>query len=418
VRRILVFGYIVPEDTLLILNETWMSTDRYLQIASAPSLQLLLFLDERPNSPIQNQQIRDRLFQLQKDYQFELQVIDVTKQPDLTEYYRILATPALVKLSPLPRQTLAGSNLVTQIGKWWDIWQREVSDQSEEMLTNSGDYPIASAEGNVLPLSDSVAYIRKLIELNDQILSQKQEQESLKERLKLQDRAMAMLAHDLRNPLTAASLALGTLEIISNPQDDRSRFLDPKTVKKLIGQAQSQLHAIERLVQDILEPLRSKDTDLYLRPQQLDLSAIVTDVLQQMSEQWQLKCQTLIADIPPDIPPVYADEERVRQVIVNLLDNAIKYTPTNGNIRISLLHRTTQNVQFTISDDGPGIPEENQKNIFQDRYRLDRDASQSGYGLGLGVCERIIHAHYGQIWVESTSGRGTSFNFTLLVYPN
>jgi two-component system, OmpR family, clock-associated histidine kinase SasA len=395
-----------------------MSTDRYLQTASAPSLQLLLFLDERPNSPIQNQQIRDRLFALQKNYSFELQVIDVTKQPELTEYYKVVVTPALVKLSPSPRQTLAGSDLVAQIDKWWDLWQRDVSEESEEMLTNSGDYPLASPDGSVLPLSDSVAYIRKLIELNDQLLSQKQEQEALKERLKLQDRAMAMLAHDLRNPLTAASLALGTISIISNPQDERSRFLDPKTVKKLIEQAQSQLHAIERLVKDLLEPLSSKDTDLYLRPQKLNLSEVVVDVLRHMNQQWQSKSQTLIADIPPDIPLVYADEERVRQVIVNLLDNAIKYTPAKGNIRVSLLHRTTQNIQFTITDDGLGIPEENQRHIFQDRYRLERDSSKSGYGLGLGVCERIIRAHYGQIWVESTPGKGSSFNFTLLVYPN
>jgi two-component system clock-associated histidine kinase SasA len=403
-----------------------MSIDRSLPANSVALLQLLLFLDERPTSLVQNQQIRDRLTTLQAKYPFELEVIDVGKHPDLTEYYRIVVTPALIKLTPPPRQTLAGTNLIAELDNWWEHWQEEKADETSGMLSNyealataqaRATSANASSEGQTLPLSDSVAYVSKLIELNDQIFNLKQEREALKERLKLQDRAMAMLAHDLRNPLTAAALALGTMEIVYNPDDDRAKFLDQKMVKKLIEQAQNQINAIERLVRDILEPLRSTDKE-FLRPQKLDLGSVVRDVLDRMTEQWEAKSQTAIVDIPPDIPPVYADEERVRQVLSNLLDNAIKYTPVNGNIRISLLYRSTQNVQVTIADDGPGVPVEQHKHIFQDRYRLDRDKSASGYGLGLAVCDRIVRAHYGQIWVESTPGKGSSFNFTLLVYPN
>ena len=103
-------------------------------------------------------------------------------------------------------------------------------------------------------------------------------------------------------------------------------------------------------------------------------------------------------------------------MIVNLLDNAIKYTPDRGHIQISALHRTAQTIQVSIADNGLGIPTEQQKLIFKDRHRLDRDLSESGYGIGLAVCQQIVRAHYGQIWVESAAGKGSVFNFTLLVH--
>ena len=102
--------------------------------------------------------------------------------------------------------------------------------------------------------------------------------------------------------------------------------------------------------------------------------------------------------------------------IVNLLENAAKYTPEGGQITFSIIHRTSQKVQVTISDTGPGIPEEKQHRIFEGHFRLQRDRNQEGYGLGLALCRKIISAHYGQIWVDSVPDQGSDFNFTLPVY--
>ena len=102
-------------------------------------------------------------------------------------------------------------------------------------------------------------------------------------------------------------------------------------------------------------------------------------------------------------------KDKLRQAIANLLDNAIKYTPICGKIHVSALHRTAQTIQISIADNGLGIPEENQKRIFQDRHRLDRDLTESGYGIGLAVCHQIVRAHYGQIWVESVPGKGSVY---------
>jgi two-component system clock-associated histidine kinase SasA len=394
-----------------------MSTDRYPASNSSRSLQLLLFLDERMTSYTYNQEIRDKLAILNTEHSFELQVVDVGKQPDLAEHYRVIATPALLKLYPAPRQILAGSNLIDQIDNWWERWQEEIVSGGGDLLTNYAESVNAERQSTErLLLSDSIGYVSKLIKLTDEIFTLKQEKEELVERLKLQDRAISVLAHDLRNPLTAAALALGTLEIIHNPHDYRANSLEPVTIAKLIERARTQLHSIDRLVNDILQPLANTNAELDLRPQKLDLAQLILAVICQLENQFQAKAQVITTDIPQDVPFVYGDVDKLRQVITNLLDNAIKYTPPRGKIHVSALHRTAQTIQVSIADNGLGIPEENQKRIFQDHYRLDRDLQQSGYGIGLSVCQQIVRAHYGQIWVESVPGKGSVFNFTLLVY--
>lgn len=193
------------------------SPDRYPFSNSPRSLQLLLFLDERATSHIHNQEIRDKLALLKAEHSFELQVIDVGKQPDLAEHYRVIATPALLKLYPIPRQILAGSNLGDRIDNWWERWQEELVS-GEDVPNNygkSGNSDCPPTEQ--LLLSESIGYVSKLIKLTDKVFTLKQENQELLDRLKLQDRAMSVLAHDLRNPLTAAALALGTLEIVHNP---------------------------------------------------------------------------------------------------------------------------------------------------------------------------------------------------------
>jgi two-component system, OmpR family, clock-associated histidine kinase SasA len=392
-----------------------MSTDRYSPSHTSKSLQLLLFLDDRMASSVYNQEIRDKLVMLNTEQSFELQVVDVVKQPDLAEHYRVIATPALLKLYPTPRQILAGSNLLDQIDNWWERWQEELV-ASGSLLDRDREADCGAEPTEQLLLSDSIGYVSKLIKLTDEVFTLKQEKAALLDRLKLQDRAMSVLAHDLRNPLTAAALALGTLEIIHNPNDYRANALEPIAIAKLIDRARTQLHAIDRLVHDILQPLATNATEFDLLPQKLDLTQLISGVVSQLDPQFQAKAQLVTTDIPQDLPFIYGDVDKLRQAIANLLDNASKYTPDRGRIHISALHRTAQTIQVSIADTGLGIPEENRKLIFQDRIRLDRDLSQSGYGIGLAVCQRIVRAHYGQIWVESVLGKGSVFNFTLLVY--
>lgn len=373
---------------------------------SEAALQLLLFVDKRPTSSEKIRRIRNYLKEIQASYAFDLQIVDVSEQPHLAEHFKLIATPTLIKLHPEPRQTLAGSNLVAQLENWWTRWQRSAE---EHALSQS-----PQAIGQSIR---SIAYSGELLQLSDEVFRLKQEKEELQGQIQFKDRLIAMLAHDLRNPLTAVSIALETLEMGNKPRlDGRDSCLTPALTAQLLKHARTQSKALDRMIADILQAAQTTGTALQIHPQRMDLGLLCLDVLQRMQEQFEAKSLHLTTDIPSDLPAVYADLERIRQVFVNLLDNAIKYTPAGGKIQISILHRTIQKIQVSICDDGPGIPQENQERIFEDSYRLKRDEAKDGYGIGLASCQRVVRAHYGQIWVDSSPNQGSCFNFTLPVY--
>lgn len=372
-----------------------------------PSLQLLLFVDKRPYAGEQIRQIRCHIVNLAQDLDFELMVVDVSEQPQLAENFKVVATPALIKIHPQPKQTLAGSNLINLIDNWWPRWVQSVEEylEQEELV---GSEPSQ--------LSSSIAYSAELIRLSDEIFRLRQETVELKEQLQFKDRIIAMLAHDLRNPLTAAALAVETLEIGYSAEDRRATRFTATLTTQLLKHARTQIKAIDRMITDILQVAKGSNTQIQVHPEKIELRALCMSVLKNFDEQLQYKSLNLETDFPQDLPLVYADPERIRQVITNLLDNAIKYTPPKGGIKVSILHRTTQKIQVSFCDTGPGIPPEKQEKIFEDRFRLERDRTKEGYGIGLSLCQRIIRAHYGQIWVESPDHQGSCFHFTLPVY--
>lgn len=379
-------------------------------------LQLLLFVDERPSARSQVLKIRLYLKQLQADYPFQLQIINVGEQPYLVEHFKLVATPALVKIHPSPVQVLAGSNLDLQIKNWWFRWQQSVAAylkvaQLPEILDQ--DYNINLSQSTIRSVSDSA----ELIKLTDEIFRLKREQEKLTEQLQFKDRVIAMLAHDLRNPLTAVSIALETLETHLVLKENQVSRLRPELAAQLFKQARNQAKSIDRMIAGLLQVAGGTGSQWHIKPTKLDINALCTEVLSYQGDRAQAKFQTLETDLPSDLPYVYADSERLRQVLVNLLDNAIKYTPENGTIRLSVLHRTSQKAQVSICDTGPGIPSEARDRIFEERVRLEPDQTLEGYGIGLSLCQSIINAHYGQIWVDSPLTGGSCFHFTIPIYP-
>ena len=386
---------------------------------SEAPLQLLLFVDDRISARKHIQRIQSYLKTLRSDYPFELNVVDVGEQPYLAEHYKLVATPALIKIHPKPIQTLAGSNLVGQLKSWWPRWQRAIEEhqtllsqgvslQSSHSSSNSVQKPTSAAS--------SITSSIELIRLSDEIFRLKQEKEELLEQLHFKDQVISMLAHDLRSPLTAASIALETLELEHQPKPGYPTELTPALKARLLKQARAQFRSMERMIKDLLLSAKGNSSELKLQPQKLQMGRVCEHVLAHMIEQFQSKSQQVETDIPQDLPFVYADEELVRQVLINLLDNANKYTPVGGKIHVSILHRTTQKIQVSVCDNGPGIPEENRDHIFEDHFRLKRDEEKEGYGLGLSLCQTVIRAHYGRIWVESAPKGGGCFHFTLPIY--
>ena len=366
-------------------------------------LKLLLFIDRRPSSAEQVRQIRQHVEGLESDISPVLEVVDVSEQPYLAEHFRLVVTPTLIKISAARRQTLTGSDIISQIDYWWSRWQAEA--KSDE------------AAGDEHLLNDaSIAQSTEVIHLSDEIFRLKQLNAEVNAKLEFKDRIIAMLAHDLRNPLTAASIAIETLEMgYDSNKERRSRFRPELTVQ-LLRNAKTQIRSIDRMITDILQAAHGPSVDLQIFPKELNLQELCLEVVDAMLSKVKDKEQVIKLDIPQDLPQVHADINQVRRVITNLLDNAVKYTPIGGEMVITALHRTTQKVQVSIQDTGPGIPADQQARIFEESFRLQRDQSQDGYGLGLALCLRIVRAHYGQIWVDSDPQQGSTFHFTLPVY--
>ncbi len=383
-------------------NESEFSSNT-VDISKNGKLQLLLFVDNRRSSQKNIEEIKAYLHSLTQDYHFQLEVLEISKHPHLVEYFKLVATPALVKINPTPRQTLAGSNLTAQLQKCWYKWQTSLQENEGIFRQYSDDNSLLQT---CLPSSE-------LIHLRDDIFQLKQEVEKLKQQIQFKDQMLAMLAHDLRSPLTAASIAVETLEIIKNrPNYDANREL----FNKLFQHAKRQFSTMNKMITDLLDSSRYINSQLNIIPTKVNLARISEEIIGNLSSKLAEKNQSIIKEIPQDLPPVYADEKLISQVIINLLENAIKYSPFSSPIILSIIHKTTQKVEVSVIDIGAGIPDNKKERIFDGHFRLKRDEQEDGYGIGLTLCRRVITAHYGQIWVDDNGNRGSCFRFTIPVY--
>ena len=120
----------------------------------------------------------------------------------------------------------------------------------------------------------------------------------------------------------------------------------------------------------------------------------------------------IVTDISPDLPPVAADYDRLERIILNLLSNALKYSPDGSPVTIRA-HRQENTIVIAIADQGSGIPPEEQAHIFDRFYRVKAERKAEGIGLGLYITRLLVEAHGGRIWVESQPGQGSVFSFTL-----
>lgn len=319
-----------------------------------------------------------------------LQISDPVEQPELLELHRLVVTPALIKVSPSPKQVFAGSNILQQLRNWLPRWQQ--------------DGVVSGLGLSLQPTELDGSRTQKELQLEDQLLVLRQENETLIDRIHAQERLLRMVAHELRTPLTAAALALQSQRL---GQIDMDRFQDVLTRR---------LDEIELLSKDLLEVGTTRWEALF-NPQRLDLASVSAEAILELEKLWLGRDVSILTDIPADLPKVFADQRRMRQVLLNLLENALKYTEDGGRISLTMVHRTNQWVQVSVCDSGPGIPKAEQQRIFLDRVRLPQTSNQtSGFGVGLSVCSRIVEVHGGRIWVVSEPNEGATFYFTVPVW--
>ncbi len=323
-------------------------------------------------------------------FEVSLQISDPSQQPEILELYRLVAIPALIKIDPNPKQVFAGSSIFPQFKSWLPRWEQE------GLLTGVGI--------NIRSTEIESVRTRKELLLEDELLGLKQENETLSERIESQERLLRMVAHELRTPLSAAKLAI------------QSQELGQIDLKRLLEVVKRRLEEIEMLSKDLLE-VGSPKWEALFNPQKINLGNISAEVILALEKLWLARGIGIHTDIPSDLPNVFADQRRMRQVLLNLMENAMKFSEKGDTISITMLHRTDQWVEVGVCDMGPGIPKEEQKRIFLDRVRLPQTSNRAkGFGIGLSVCRRIVEVHGGKIWVVSEPNKGACFYFTVPVW--
>jgi signal transduction histidine kinase len=179
----------------------------------------------------------------------------------------------------------------------------------------------------------------------------------------------------------------------------------------------SEIQRLSDLTASFLDLARLESGRMQFNTERLDLDQVVEDCTEMMRARAIERKLKLEKDIPDDLPYVLADPDKIKQVVINLLSNAIKYNQEGGKIVVKCFSQG-DNLAFSISDTGPGIPEEEMKHLFEKFYRVPgTEKLASGTGLGLSICKKIIDAHQGSINVESTVGKGTTFSVYLPVIP-
>lgn len=224
---------------------------------------------------------------------------------------------------------------------------------------------------------------------------------------RLKSEFIATASHELRTPLTSIRgyvdlLLLGTL---GEMQPEQQGFL--KVVKNNIAQ-------IVALIDDLLDISKAEAGEIRLRREPVHLAEVLYEVGEALYAQFSERSISLAIDVEPDVPVVMVDRLRLRQVVVNLVGNACKYTPPGGHVDV-LLRQCDGAARVDVRDTGVGITAEAQANIFTPFFRADNPLREivGGTGLGLSITKSLVELHGGTIWFESHEGQGTTFSFTL-----
>ncbi len=216
---------------------------------------------------------------------------------------------------------------------------------------------------------------------------------------------VANVSHELRTPLASIKGYAETL--LDGAMDDKA------TLKKFLTIIDRHTNRMTAIIDDLLTLSMIESQQMQLKLEIIDIKGLINSILQGFEKNARDKGLKLIFDIVDNLPPAAADRVRLEQVIVNLVDNAIKYT-NQGEVKISA-RKEDKTIRIDVEDTGIGIPEKDIPRIFERFYRVDKGRSREigGTGLGLAIVKHIIQAHKGQIWVKSISGRGTTFSLSL-----
>lgn len=223
---------------------------------------------------------------------------------------------------------------------------------------------------------------------------------------KARDEMLRVVSHDLKNPVTGILMGMNMLRMRQDPDDQ-----DSAEVLEGIRLSAARLN---RLIRDLADVASVEAGLLAIEPRPEDPARLVAEaarIFQPLAAEKGIELERVVEE---DLPPVRADRDRVLQVLTNLLDNALKFTPERGRIEVRAGHRNGA-VRIWVTDTGPGIPREDLPHVFRRFWRGAGPSGRgkAGTGLGLAIAQGIVEGHGGKIWAESEVGRGSTFAFSL-----
>jgi two-component system phosphate regulon sensor histidine kinase PhoR len=212
------------------------------------------------------------------------------------------------------------------------------------------------------------------------------------------------LSHELRTPLASLKALAETLQ--------EGALDDPPAARRFVDQIEIEVDALTQMANELLELSKIESGRFSLDRSPAAASDLLASAARRMQVQAERANIALRLECAEELPEVQVDSQRLEQVLVNLIHNAVKFTPPGGEV-VLLAEAADGGVRFAVRDTGVGIPADEVSRIFERFYRVDKSRTGSGTGLGLSIAKHIVEAHGGRIWAESLEGQGSTFYFTI-----
>lgn len=310
-----------------------------------------------------------------------------------------LINPAALRLFEKTEDEAVGHSLieVTRSHQLVDLWRSSVNSGKQQATTLESIPERLFIQAIASPLDQSLPGMSLLLV---QDLTRVRRLETVRRDF------VSNVSHELRTPLASLKALTETLQ--------EGALEDPPAARRFLDRMDVEIDNLSQMVHELLELSRIESNKVPMRLISIhpcDLTAPAVERMQVQAEKAGLK---LTLRCPDDLPEVRADPSRIEHILVNLIHNAIKFTPPGGEIIVSA-YRDGSNVVFFVRDSGAGIAQEELPRIFERFYKTDRSRSGGGTGLGLSIARHVVEAHRGKIWAESVLRQGSTFYFSLPV---
>jgi two-component system phosphate regulon sensor histidine kinase PhoR len=308
-----------------------------------------------------------------------------------------LFNPAVLRLFENEDQNITGKSLIQALRhhQLVDLWNRCVQTGEQQATTLETTPGRLFIQAIATQLQDSLPGMTLMV---FQDLTRVRKLETVRRDF------VSNVSHELRTPLASLKALTETLQ--------ESALEDPPAARRFLGQMETEIDNMTQIVQELLELTRIESNRFPLQRMRVDPCEVAAPAIERMRLQAERAGLNLQMECPDHLPPVKADPDRIEQVLVNLIHNAIKFTAPGGDIAIAAQPKD-EYIVFSVRDTGIGIPPEALSRIFERFYKADRARAGGGTGLGLSIARHIIEAHGGRIWATSEVDKGSTFYFTL-----